>query len=71
MLPPTLPDRGIDLDAYLGQVEASLIQQALDRAPSRAAAARLLGLNRTTLIERLRSLGAEAAPRRLRSRRTS
>ena len=66
-----LPARGIVLDAYLDQVERSLIQQALDRSKSTAAAARLLGLGRTTLIERLRRLGSDVAEPRPRQRRSS
>lgn len=48
-----LPNEGTDLFAYVDQVERSLIQQALDRSGGNVArAARLLGMNRTTLIEK-------------------
>ncbi|MBK1726882.1 sigma 54-interacting transcriptional regulator [Halorhodospira neutriphila] len=49
---------GIDLRAYLGELEQGLIQQALwvsDGVVGRAA--RLLGLRRTTLVEKLRRYG--------------
>lgn len=48
-----LPNEGTDLFAYVDQVECSLIEQALDRSGGNVAeAARLLGMNRTTLIEK-------------------
>lgn len=57
---PLLPAEGMNLVAYLEMVERSLIQQALDRTGGTVArAARLLGLNRTTLVEKLRRQGAE------------
>ena len=66
---PVLPVGGIALDVYLEQVERSLTEQALERAAGRkAVAARLLGINRTTLVERLRRLGGEAARTRTRRR---
>lgn len=53
-----LPEEGIDLDAYLGHLARSLIEQAVARTPgNHAAAARLLRLNRTTLVERLKRFG--------------
>lgn len=53
-----LPDEGLDLDAYLAHLARSLTEQALARAKNNhALAARLLGINRTTLIERLKRLG--------------
>ncbi len=57
-----LPDAGLDLRAHLLAIERSLVQQALDRANGTVAhAARLLSLRRTTLVEKLRKLGIEAA----------
>lgn len=50
-----LPDQGLDLDALLDSLGRALTAQALERSRGNiSAAARLLGLNRTTLIERLR-----------------
>lgn len=53
-----LPEHGLSLDSHLQHLERSLIEQALERsAGNRAEAARLLGLNRTTLVERLKRFG--------------
>jgi sigma-54 specific flagellar transcriptional regulator A len=50
-----LPPGGIDLRAHVAMIEESLIRQALDRSNGIVAqAARLLGLRRTTLVEKLR-----------------
>jgi sigma-54 dependent transcriptional regulator, flagellar regulatory protein len=50
-----LPPEGLDLRAYVAAIEESLIRQALDRSSGIVAqAARLLGLRRTTLVEKLR-----------------
>jgi sigma-54 dependent transcriptional regulator, flagellar regulatory protein len=58
----TLPEAGIDLRAHLLSIERALVQQALERANGTVAhAARLLNLRRTTLVEKLRKLGLEAA----------
>ena len=57
-----LPEAGLDLRAHLLAIERALVQQALDRANGTVAhAARLLNLRRTTLVEKLRKLGIEAA----------
>src|ERR1700733_13040246 len=62
-----LPQEGLDLRAHLLSIERRLVEQALERANGTVAqAARLLGLRRTTLVEKLRKLGiatseAEAA----------
>jgi sigma-54 specific flagellar transcriptional regulator A len=57
-----LPEAGLDLRAHLLSIERALVQQALDRANGTVAhAARLLSLRRTTLVEKLRKLGIEAA----------
>ena len=57
-----LPEAGIDLRAHLLSIERALVQQALERANGTVAhAARLLNLRRTTLVEKLRKLGIEAA----------
>ena len=52
---PVLPAGGIDLRAHLNAIEKELIRQALERSRGTVAhAARLLGLRRTTLVEKLR-----------------
>ncbi len=50
-------DGKIDLREVLGRLERSLIEQALQRSDTVAQAARLLRLQRTTLVERMRTLG--------------
>jgi sigma-54 specific flagellar transcriptional regulator A len=50
-----LPDAGFELRGYLNDIERCLIDQALRRSNGVVAhAARLLGLRRTTLVEKLR-----------------
>jgi len=50
-----LPAEGIDLRQAVAELEHTLIEQALARTGgNRNAAAQLLGLNRTTLVEKLR-----------------
>jgi sigma-54 specific flagellar transcriptional regulator A len=50
-----LPPEGLDLRAHVASIEESLIRQALTRSDGIVAqAARLLGLRRTTLVEKLR-----------------
>ncbi len=50
---PALPDAGMDLPAYLQQVEAAMIHTALDRTGgNKQQAARLLNIKRTTLVEK-------------------
>jgi two-component system response regulator AtoC len=52
-----LPENGIDLPALVAQIEKDLIERALTRtAQNRGAAARLLGLKRTTLVEKLKRM---------------
>jgi sigma-54 specific flagellar transcriptional regulator A len=56
-----LPPEGIDLRAHVAAIEESLIRQALDRSSGIVAqAARLLGLRRTTLVEKLRKFDIRA-----------
>lgn len=53
-----LPNEGLDLKAYLYSIEQKLIQEALNRSGGTVSqAARLLGLRRTTLVEKLRRFG--------------
>jgi DNA-binding NtrC family response regulator len=53
-----LPVDGMDLQGALGSIEDALIDEALTRTNgNRTDAAQLLGLNRTTLVEKLRRRG--------------
>ena len=53
-----LPDGGMDLKGHLFAIEHKLISEALERSGGTVAhAARLLGLRRTTLVEKLRKYG--------------
>jgi DNA-binding NtrC family response regulator len=53
----TLPEEGVDLNRYIADIERDLIQRSLERTGgNKGAAARLLGLNRTTLVEKLKRL---------------
>ena len=54
------PDEGLDLPAYLSSIERDLIQRSLQRTGgNRNKAAELLRIKRTTLVEKLKRLGAE------------
>jgi DNA-binding NtrC family response regulator len=54
------PDDGLDMPAYLAAIEKDLIHRALDRTKgNRNRAADLLGIKRTTLVEKLRRLGTD------------
>ena len=56
----SLTDEGIDLRLRMAEVERSLIVQALDLSGGVVArAAKLLGLQRTTLVEKMRKHGLE------------
>jgi two-component system response regulator AtoC len=56
---PALGNDGVDLPAIVAALERDLIHQALDRCRgNRGAASRLLGLKRTTLVEKLKRIGA-------------
>jgi DNA-binding NtrC family response regulator len=63
-LTPALPDDGpCDLKAMLDDVEQSLIEHALERSAGAVAeSARMLGLRRTTLIEKMRRLNIQRLP---------
>jgi DNA-binding NtrC family response regulator len=50
-----LPEEGLDLPALVAQIEKDMIARALSRTDhNKGAAARLLGLKRTTLVEKLK-----------------
>jgi len=54
---PQLTEEGVDLPRLIAGIEGHLIAQALARtAGNRGAAARLLGLKRTTLVEKIKRL---------------
>lgn len=58
--PAALPDDGLDLRNHMASIELALIQEALERTQGVVAhAAQLLGLRRTTLVEKLRKYGIE------------
>ena len=60
--PRSLPPEGVDLYAVLAEVEDRLIREALDRAEgNRNEAARYLGLNRTTLVEKIKRMSRRGA----------
>ena len=55
---PALPPDGISLNAAVDRLERDLIGQALDRTQwNKNRAAQLLGLNRTTLLEKIKKRG--------------
>jgi sigma-54 specific flagellar transcriptional regulator A len=57
----SVPRDGIDLREHLGNIEKQLIRSALDQTDGTVAhAARLLGLQRTTLVEKLRKYELQA-----------
>jgi DNA-binding NtrC family response regulator len=57
-VPVSLPAEGVDFEALVGSFEAELIQQALAATGwNKNRAAQLLGLKRTTLVEKIRAKG--------------
>ncbi|MCL1926681.1 MAG: sigma-54 dependent transcriptional regulator [Syntrophorhabdaceae bacterium] len=57
-IPDPWTESGINLNAVLGELERTLILQALERAGGvKNKAAILLGLNRTTLLEKIKKMG--------------
>src|SRR6476646_2354442 len=55
----TLPEDGLDLDAFIADIERDLIQRSLERTGgNKGKAARLLNLKRTTLVEKLKRLSS-------------
>jgi DNA-binding NtrC family response regulator len=54
------PDTGLDMPSYLAAIERDLIYRALDRTQgNRNKAADLLRIKRTTLVEKLKRIGAD------------
>jgi DNA-binding NtrC family response regulator len=63
-----LPEDGLDLDLFVTNIERELIARSLERTGgNKGQAARLLGLKRTTLVEKLKRL--ESVSRASESRR--
>ena len=57
-LAPRVPSTGLDFNAVVARLETELIEQALDHTHwNKNRAAGLLGLNRTTLIEKIKKRG--------------
>jgi DNA-binding NtrC family response regulator len=55
-----VPSEGMDIAETLERLEAQLLEQALEKTSgNKAQAARLLGLNRTTLVEKVKRLQIE------------
>lgn len=53
----TLPEDGIDFDAYVSRIEHQLIRRALEKTGgNKGRASKLLNLKRTTLVEKLKRL---------------
>jgi DNA-binding NtrC family response regulator len=66
----SLPETGIDLNKMVNSIERNMILRALEKTGGvRSKAAELLGLNRTTLIEKIKKMGIE--PQRKESVRNS
>jgi hypothetical protein len=63
MIDMKLPLEGMRLNEFLKDLEVHLIEQALDRADgNRSAAAKMLGVHRTTLVEKIRRFGINFRP---------
>lgn len=57
---PVMPEEGIDFNQVVEDFENGLIKQALEKTGgNKKAAADLLGLNRTTLVEKIKKKGLE------------
>jgi two-component system, NtrC family, response regulator PilR len=64
-LPSTmsLPEDGLDLEAFISRVERELIERSLERTGgNKGRAAKLLHLKRTTLVEKLKRFGKIVEP---------
>ena len=58
---PKVPDEGLDLPGTIDAIERAMIGQAIKMSGGvKARAATLLGLNRTTLVEKIKRLGLPA-----------
>jgi DNA-binding NtrC family response regulator len=55
--PLSFPDEGIDFERFIADIEREMIRRSLERTQgNKGAAARLLNLKRTTLVEKLKRL---------------
>ncbi|MFL6285565.1 MAG: sigma-54-dependent transcriptional regulator [Pyrinomonadaceae bacterium] len=58
--PPDIPDDGVNFDAVVTKVERDLLLQSLAKSGgNKMRAAQLLGMKRTTFVEKLKRLGIE------------
>ncbi|RMD85948.1 MAG: sigma-54-dependent Fis family transcriptional regulator, partial [Candidatus Dadabacteria bacterium] len=58
----SIPDEGIDFNSLVNEFEVKLISLALEKTKgNKKAAAKLLNLNRTTLVEKIKKKGLAAA----------
>jgi DNA-binding NtrC family response regulator len=56
-----IPEEGFDLPGYIDKLERDVIARALDKTDgNKGAAAKLLNLKRTTLVEKLKRMGRTA-----------
>jgi DNA-binding NtrC family response regulator len=56
----TLPEQGLSLERFVAGVERELIEQALERTSgNKGRAASLLGMKRTTLVEKLKRINVK------------
>jgi DNA-binding NtrC family response regulator len=61
---PSIPETGLDFREVVDRFESDLIRQALEQTQgNKNRAAQLLGLNRTTLIEKIKKKGLEGTGR--------
>jgi len=55
---PKVPEQGVDMPDVIGEIERAMIAQAMAMADGvKARAAALLGINRTTLVEKMKRYG--------------
>ncbi|WP_305045752.1 sigma-54-dependent transcriptional regulator [Geoalkalibacter sp.] len=61
ILAPRVTEEGIDMNRIIGDIERAMIREALELGQGiKARAAALLGINRTTLVEKIKRLGIDA-----------
>ena len=61
LIPPTIPDEGINFADVVSQVERELLLQTLEKTGgNKMQAAKLLNMKRTTLVEKIKRLQIEA-----------